>query len=49
MADRELPALLPQNFTSIASALPHKSFGDCVQYYYRRQFSDNFAAVRRKW
>ena len=37
-----------QDFHMIASFLDHRSTQDCVQFYYKTQKLDEFAAVRRK-
>ena len=37
-----------QDFRQIASFLDHRSTQDCVQFYYKTQKLDEFAAVRRK-
>ena len=37
-----------QDFVRIAAHLDRRSPGDCVQFYYRSQKLDAFAAVRRK-
>jgi hypothetical protein len=37
-----------QDFVRIAAHLDRRTPGDCVQFYYRSQKLDAFAAVRRK-
>lgn len=37
-----------QDFVRIAAHLDRRTPGDCVQFYYRTQKLDEFAAVRRK-
>lgn len=40
--------VLPQDFARIAAHLDRRTPGDCVQFYYRTQKLDEFAALRRK-
>jgi hypothetical protein len=38
----------PKDFRAIAAALPGRTTGDCVDFFYKHQKLDEFANVRRK-
>jgi len=38
----------PKDFRRVASYLEHRSVGDCIQFFYENQKSDDFANYRRK-